>query len=700
MPQPRTFRPLCRGDYRVTPFKVYKHFNVNYAEIASGSNQNGFYVNQGIWNKEHVPVQELRDRLDATSSMNYSYKHLAQNEGQSWAFEYDSRSDKAYRIGQTILPSFQALTWRSLNHRYYKRPYDPALTFEHANENKTEKRLNISCSVFTLPYFDVGERIKPGSLVLTESVVHGGVTHEIDLHDDAFGNLRDNSILTGSFASSSKLIGYWGFNDQSIFTQFKTQPGYMPGGLIQWSDNNVHSIGFHPDEDPNRKTNSLVRKVKFVPGVRVKGGTTNINTYVTESTWNTGYAAAFNGNGFIATEFQPNDQSFQFGACDEFAISFWCRLPNSQSGVFGQDEDFKRGSDTFETVLISKRAPGKVMKQWNPPVHEGRHLKRGGFYTDYLDTGSLFSRYPFHIAVRGEYAAEELSQAAVGGLVFRRADGTNILEISSSIPITSSAAEPGWKHIVCQKSASVLQIYIDGKLNKEINDNAIDSHIKNNSPLFFGASATSGSTLARDMNNYGSPIIDITRAHAFEGLTGSLDEIRFFNDALNSESIMSLADNDMRTGSLYQTNVVGNVFYRNGQVVTSGLLPHHSRIGHEDLSTNSDRVNTRLEYRGTHTIYENEVLCRVPLDEFNVSINPTATYQPPQGTNKELCKDGRAKAGAGEFILPEFSASLKPYITSIGLYDDKMQMLAVGKLSQPIQKRDDIDMNFIVRWDY
>ena len=43
---------------------------------------------------------------------------------------------------------------------------------------------------------------------------------------------------------------------------------------------------------------------------------------------------------------------------------------------------------------------------------------------------------------------------------------------------------------------------------------------------------------------------------------------------------------------------------------------------------------------------------------------------------------------------------MKPYITTIGLYNDKSQLLAIGKLSQPIQKRDDIDMNFIVRWDY
>ena len=46
------------------------------------------------------------------------------------------------------------------------------------------------------------------------------------------------------------------------------------------------------------------------------------------------------------------------------------------------------------------------------------------------------------------------------------------------------------------------------------------------------------------------------------------------------------------------------------------------------------------------------------------------------------------------------SSSAHPYVTTIGLYNKDYQLLAVGKLAQPIQKRDDVDMNFIVRWDY
>jgi hypothetical protein len=40
-----------------------------------------------------------------------------------------------------------------------------------------------------------------------------------------------------------------------------------------------------------------------------------------------------------------------------------------------------------------------------------------------------------------------------------------------------------------------------------------------------------------------------------------------------------------------------------------------------------------------------------------------------------------------------------PYVTSIGLYNDAGQLLAIGKLAQPIRKRNDVDMNFLIRID-
>ena len=106
---------------------------------------------------------------------------------------------------------------------------------------------------------------------------------------------------------------------------------------------------------------------------------------------------------------------------------------------------------------------------------------------------------------------------------------------------------------------------------------------------------------------------------------------------------------------------------------------------HKILGTggNASTIPWQLNYKGTHTIYENEVLVEVPAGHFNVSMNPSAL----QRANTDRLKK-------------DFTGSLTPYVTTIGLYNQDAQLLAIGKLAQPITKRSDVDTNFIVRWDY
>ena len=42
---------------------------------------------------------------------------------------------------------------------------------------------------------------------------------------------------------------------------------------------------------------------------------------------------------------------------------------------------------------------------------------------------------------------------------------------------------------------------------------------------------------------------------------------------------------------------------------------------------------------------------------------------------------------------------LLPFITTIGLYDDEYQLVAVAKLPQPIKSESDMPVNFIIRFD-
>ena len=167
---------------------------------------------------------------------------------------------------------------------------------------------------------------------------------------------------------------------------------------------------------------------------------------------------------------------------------------------------------------------------------------------------------------------------------------------------------------------------------------------------------------------------------------------------------------DEQSGKLYEddgysnlldsgSNVAGNIFYDRGLVILT-----------RDIVSGSVLSQYTLNFRSTKTIYENEILLSVLESEFNVSQNPTAVDYDADG------KFGKIKlhsiqsnvnpmvfSGFGEY---DYSSSfdttgsyLAPYITTIGLYDDDLNMVAVAKLPQPIKSMPDYPLNFIVRFD-
>jgi hypothetical protein len=142
------------------------------------------------------------------------------------------------------------------------------------------------------------------------------------------------------------------------------------------------------------------------------------------------------------------------------------------------------------------------------------------------------------------------------------------------------------------------------------------------------------------------------------------------------------------------SNVKGNIFYDRGLVVLT-----------KDINSGSTLSNFDLSFRSTKTIFENEIFLSVYESEFNTSTNPTAI----DSTGKILgygIQSSIEPGVFGGFDEYDYSSSIDPtgsyiapYITTIGLYDDNNNMVAVAKLPQPIKSLPDYPVNFIVRFD-
>jgi hypothetical protein len=147
------------------------------------------------------------------------------------------------------------------------------------------------------------------------------------------------------------------------------------------------------------------------------------------------------------------------------------------------------------------------------------------------------------------------------------------------------------------------------------------------------------------------------------------------------------------------SNHKGNIFYDRGMVILT-----------EDIVSGSTLSTFYLDYRSTQTIYENEIFLSVLENEFNVSQNPSAVDWNADRTFGKIklhsitsSLDPTITGGFADF---EYSSSmdptgsyLAPFITTIGLYDNELNMVAVAKLPQPIKSLPDYPINFIIRFD-
>jgi hypothetical protein len=171
------------------------------------------------------------------------------------------------------------------------------------------------------------------------------------------------------------------------------------------------------------------------------------------------------------------------------------------------------------------------------------------------------------------------------------------------------------------------------------------------------------------------------------------------------------------------SEIYGNVFYDRGLVVLT-----------KDIVSGSTFNEYTFTYNSTKTIYENEIFISILENEFNYSQNPTALYSPDatirniiinKPKTNELYTSSYYDSGVQyirtveypftssldntkfySFDDYDYSSSvdltgsyLSTYITTIGLYDNENNMIAVAKLPQPIKSLRDYPVNFIVRFD-
>lgn len=140
---------------------------------------------------------------------------------------------------------------------------------------------------------------------------------------------------------------------------------------------------------------------------------------------------------------------------------------------------------------------------------------------------------------------------------------------------------------------------------------------------------------------------------------------------------------------------IGDVIYSHGMVILTNQAVDSNNYLNESSTV------TSLQFNSSHPIYTHNYHCRVRESEFNFTNNPSAvsssvkTIYDNQG---DLYLTG-SKVSDGVIKSNLTGSSFQPYITTVGLYNDANQLIAVGKMSQPVPKPANTEMTIIVKID-
>jgi hypothetical protein len=133
-------------------------------------------------------------------------------------------------------------------------------------------------------------------------------------------------------------------------------------------------------------------------------------------------------------------------------------------------------------------------------------------------------------------------------------------------------------------------------------------------------------------------------------------------------------------GNIYLNNtssIVGNIIYSHGIITLTTASAAGSVNLYDYFITGS---NVTMSFESTYTIHETQYKCTLRESEFNLSFNPSL-----------LSGSTLYNYATGSFFAP--------YITTVGLYDEQQNLLAVAKLSQPLPSSPTTDMNIIINID-
>lgn len=251
---------------------------------------------------------------------------------------------------------------------------------------------------------------------------------------------------------------------------------------------------------------------------------------------------------------------------------------------------------------------------------------------------------------------------------------------------------------------NIKQLYYSNYITSSFGDNAVTASVLLGSDV-------SGDVLVGGVGSNGrySNYLQSTLTQSRYFPTGSDEEIlvfsipsKLYGDYIQPESFELYLNSDNWTnvqalitddgeGNLLSASInVGNIFYPHGIAVITQQNWNQS-VNLENLYLAEDAFpSVKIAFSSSYTIYETQYKCTIDESEFNFSQNPSIISG--SITNNTITSSNRPY----DFATGSY---FSPYVTTVGMYNEQYELLAVGKLAQPLPTSQTTDTTILVNID-
>jgi hypothetical protein len=178
-----------------------------------------------------------------------------------------------------------------------------------------------------------------------------------------------------------------------------------------------------------------------------------------------------------------------------------------------------------------------------------------------------------------------------------------------------------------------------------------------------------------------------------------------------SGSTISVQDDGLGN-ILFGTKKVGDIIYQHGIIIItqtgySTVIDNYGTGSYGDMIYGGAGVdfinnfytnNLTCSFESTVTIHETQYKCTIRENEFNFSNNPSlfsGSVAISNGSGSSF-----PQPGSGKLNDNVTGSYFSPYITTVGLYNNNKELLAVAKLAQPLPVSSVTDTSILINFDF